>query len=101
MGIAAPPAAGQEFRQKLPDGRRICVTSLWSIHGRRSSDWCWARHRDLKVKLPLYRDHGVREYVVWKTDEQEIVWFRLERGEFVQVAPDKDHIYRSTVFPGL
>jgi hypothetical protein len=60
-----------------------------------------SRHRDLKIKLPLYRDHGVREYVVWKTDEQQIVWFRRERREFVQVAPDEDGIYRSTVFPGL
>jgi hypothetical protein len=60
-----------------------------------------SRHRDLKVKLPLYRENGVREYVVWKTDEQEILWFRRERGEFVQVAPDEDGLYRSTVFPGL
>jgi hypothetical protein len=57
--------------------------------------------RDLKKKLPLYRDNGVKEYVVWKTEVQKVIWFRLNRGEFVEVAPDDDGIYRSTAFPGL
>jgi Uma2 family endonuclease len=57
--------------------------------------------RDLKKKLPVYRDNGVKEYVVWKTTEKEIVWFRLAGGEFVEVCPDDDGVYRSTVFPGL
>lgn len=57
--------------------------------------------RDLKQKLPLYRDNGVREYVVWKTGELEILWFRLEQGEFVQTATDEDGLFRSTTYPGL
>jgi hypothetical protein len=57
--------------------------------------------RDLKKKLPLYRDHGVREYVVWKTETKQIVWFRLIGGDFEEAAPDDDGIYRSTTFPGL
>jgi hypothetical protein len=57
--------------------------------------------RDLKQKLPLYRDNGVQEYVVWKTEAKEIVWFRLQGREFVEVSPDDDGVYRSAVFPGL
>ncbi|REJ89375.1 MAG: Uma2 family endonuclease [Planctomycetota bacterium] len=57
--------------------------------------------RDLNKKLPLYRDNGVQEYVVWKTEEREMLWFRLEEGDYVRASPDDDGIFRSSVFPGL
>ena len=57
--------------------------------------------RDLKKKLPLYRDNGVQEYVVWKTEESELLWFRLEEREYVQATSDEDGVCRSRVFPGL
>lgn len=57
--------------------------------------------RDLKKKLPLYRNNSVREYVVWKTAEREILWFRLTDGEFAETSPDEGGVFRSSVFPGL
>jgi hypothetical protein len=58
-------------------------------------------HRDLNTKLPLYRDHGVQEYVVWDTADEQITWFRREGEELAAAAPDADGIHRSRVFPGL
>lgn len=57
--------------------------------------------RDLKKKLPLYRDNGVREYIVWKTGEREVLWFQLEQGQFIQKGTDEDGLFRSAAFPGL
>ncbi len=56
--------------------------------------------RDLHQKFHVYRRSGVKEYVVWKTLENEIVWFRLQDELYVEVEPE-DGIIRSTVFPGL
>jgi Uma2 family endonuclease len=57
--------------------------------------------RDLHQKLDLYERVGVREYLVWKTLEDEIVWHRHASGRLTVVPPDGDGVYRSTVFPGL
>lgn len=56
---------------------------------------------DMHLKLQLYRRHGVREYVVWRTLDDEIDWFVLQDGEYVRLAIDKDGWYRSQLFPGL
>jgi Uma2 family endonuclease len=56
---------------------------------------------DLHSKKNAYRRNGVLEYVVVLTEEQRILWFRLHEGQYVDVAPDSQGIYRSTVFPGL
>ncbi len=57
--------------------------------------------RDLHQKFHAYRRNGVKEYVVWKTLENEIVWFRLENDVYVEVEPSTDGIFKSEVFPGL
>ncbi len=57
--------------------------------------------RDLHQKFNVYRRNGVKEYVVWKTLENEIVWFRLQDEVYVEVKPDADGVFKSDVFPGL
>jgi Uma2 family endonuclease len=56
---------------------------------------------DLYDKLRAYRRNGVREYLVWLTQEQAFRWYVLQEGEYVQQQPDGLGILRSQVFPGL
>lgn len=56
---------------------------------------------DTREKLESYRDAGVREYLVWRTGDDEIDWWTLEAGQFVPIEPGADGIARSRVFPGL
>lgn len=57
--------------------------------------------RDLHLKFNVYRRNGVKEYVVWKTLENEILWFRLQDDVYVEVEPDEQGVFISEVFPGL
>ncbi len=57
--------------------------------------------RDLHQKFQVYRRNNVREYVVWKTLEDDILWFRLRDDIYVEIEPDADGIFKSEVFPGL
>lgn len=56
---------------------------------------------DLREKRDSYRRAGVREYMVWRTQESEIDWWVLEDDEYRPLAPDADGIVRSRTFPGL
>ena len=56
---------------------------------------------DLHDKLRAYRRNGVREYLVWLTQEKAFHWYVLRAGEYVQQAPDELGILYSQVFPGL
>ncbi|MGH7134802.1 MAG: Uma2 family endonuclease, partial [Pirellulales bacterium] len=56
---------------------------------------------DLHAKLRVYEREGVREYLVWRTRDGEIDWFRLDQGKYMPIAPDAAGIVKSTVFPGL
>lgn len=56
---------------------------------------------DLHLKKDLYERQGVEEYLVVLLYEQEIRWHRLQEGSYRNVPPDKDGVWRSTVFPGL
>ena len=56
---------------------------------------------DLHDKLRAYRRNGVREYVVWRTEDGELDWFVLRGGRYERLAPDHDGLLRSEVFPGL
>ena len=55
---------------------------------------------DLGLKLDVYRDAGVQEYVVWRVLDDAVDWFRLRDGQFVPLQA-VDGILRSEVFPGL
>jgi Uma2 family endonuclease len=56
---------------------------------------------DLHQKLDVYRRHGVREYIVWRTQDNAIDWFILRGGRYDRLQPDADGIYKSECFPGL
>lgn len=56
---------------------------------------------DLHDKLRAYRRNGVQEYIVWRTQDRAIDWFRLYEGEYIRVEPDADGIIESSIFPGL
>lgn len=56
---------------------------------------------DLHQKLDVYRRHGVREYIVWRTEENAIDWFVLRDGRYERFIRDESKLYRSEVFPGL
>ncbi|MEO0458247.1 MAG: Uma2 family endonuclease [Cyanobacteria bacterium P01_A01_bin.114] len=56
---------------------------------------------DLNVKLNAYRRNGVQEYVVWQIYDNEIIWHRLEKSEYVLISPDQTGTIHSQIFPGL
>jgi Uma2 family endonuclease len=56
---------------------------------------------DLHDKLRAYRRNGVREYLVWLTQERAFRWYVLVEGEYVLQQPDDQRILRSQGFPGL
>ena len=56
---------------------------------------------DRNAKFRVYRDHGVREYVLWRVEDEEIDWFVLRDDQYVALSPGKDGFLRSEVFPGL
>ena len=61
---------------------------------------------DLHEKRDTYRRHGVREYVVWRTEEDAIDWFALRDGRFVPLdagggrSPAQRSLPRPLVRPG-
>ena len=56
---------------------------------------------DVREKLESYRRAGVREYLVWRTEDQDVNWWQLVDDDYVEIAPDEDGIIRSQAFPGL
>ncbi|MGB7442661.1 MAG: Uma2 family endonuclease [Coleofasciculaceae cyanobacterium] len=56
---------------------------------------------DLHKKRNVYRRNGVQEYLVWRVDDAEFDWFRLNSGEYIQLEPNSDGIICSQIFPGL
>ena len=58
---------------------------------------------DLHEKKEAYRRNGVHEYVVWRTLDGAIDWFRLDPsdGEYERVEPDERGVIESTAFSGL
>ncbi len=56
---------------------------------------------DLHEKLDAYLRNGVAEYIVWRTQEGRLDWFRLVNEEYVPMLPDADGLIESQAFPGL
>ena len=56
---------------------------------------------DLHDKLLAYRRNGVREYLVWRTEDGALDWFVERGGRYERLAPGEDGLLRSEVFPGL
>jgi hypothetical protein len=55
---------------------------------------------DLHHKLNAYRRNGVREYLVWRTEDAAIDWFVLREGRYDALLP-ADGVIMSTQVPGL
>jgi hypothetical protein len=55
---------------------------------------------DLHWKMEVYRQFGVREYLVWRVLDEEFDWFILKRGRYEEMQPVRG-ILKSKVFPGL
>ncbi len=60
-----------------------------------------SRYTDLGPKFDDYEQAGVLEYIVRSIEPDEVHWFVLKRGRFVDYSSGSDGIYRSVVFPGL
>ena len=56
---------------------------------------------DLRDKLNAYRRNGVKEYLTWRTLENQFDWRILDEGEFRPLNPRPNGVLRSTVFAGL
>jgi Uma2 family endonuclease len=56
---------------------------------------------DLHVKLDVYREHGVREYLVWRVGDHAVDWFALRGEQYEPLRVGPDGVVRSEVFPGL
>jgi len=56
---------------------------------------------DLHDKLEAYRRNGVREYVVWRTEDRAIDWFILRNDQYDKLQPAPSGWLQSEVFPGL
>ncbi len=56
---------------------------------------------DLHDKMQTYREHGVKEYIVWRVLERAIDWFILRDKDYERLTPTAEGIYQSLIFPGL
>jgi Uma2 family endonuclease len=56
---------------------------------------------DLHAKKKAYRQAGVREYLVWRTEQGALDWFVLREGAYQPLAPDAQGVIESEIFPGL
>jgi hypothetical protein len=56
---------------------------------------------DMHGKKNVYRRNGVKEYIVWRTEEAAIDWFELVEGRYDLIQPDEFGCVHSKTFPGL
>jgi Uma2 family endonuclease len=56
---------------------------------------------DLNDKFNVYARNGVQEYLVWRVEDNELDWFQLQQGKYIQLKPDAEGLYRSNIFVGL
>lgn len=56
---------------------------------------------DRGPKLRTYERHGVKEYLIWRVDDEILEWYRRSNDQFELVPADAEGIIRSSVFPGL
>lgn len=56
---------------------------------------------DTREKLGSYRRAGVREYIVWRTQEGSLDWWYLDEDQYQLIPAANDGTLKSRVFPGL
>ena len=87
--------SGLGGRTKVVEGYLVGPPELVVEIGRSS------RKFDLGAKKDDYEAAGVPEYLFVGLDPFEVRWFVLLDGQYVDLPPDSDGIFRSAVFPGL
>lgn len=55
---------------------------------------------DLHAKKQAYCRNGVQEYIVWRVLEQQLSWFYLEAGAYLELSAEAG-VLQSRQFPGL
>jgi Uma2 family endonuclease len=60
-----------------------------------------SRAYDLHQKKDAYRRNGVREYLVWISAENRVVWWGLRAGEYQEIPSSTEGLLKSQIFPGL
>ena len=56
---------------------------------------------DVREKLASYRRAGVREYLVWRTEDEAVDWWTLEDDEYRPLPSESGGLRRSRLFAGL
>jgi Uma2 family endonuclease len=56
---------------------------------------------DRNTKFRVYRRNGVREYIIWRVEDEAIDWFVLRGTQYEPLPPDAAGLLKSEVFPGL
>lgn len=56
---------------------------------------------DSHTKLNVYRRNEVQEYILWRVEEEELDWFQLKEGKYIQQQTNDAGIAKSEIFPGL
>ena len=56
---------------------------------------------DLHQKLNVYRRNQVQEYLLWRVDDGQFDWFRLNNEEYIKLETNGDGVICSEFFPGL
>lgn len=56
--------------------------------------------RDSTTKCNLYQEFKAKEYLIWKTVEQEVCWYRLVDDRYQRILP-VNSVLRSVEFDGL
>ena len=60
-----------------------------------------SRAYDLHQKKGAYLRNGVREYLVWITPEQRLLWWEWRTGEYHEIPAAAEGWLKSRAFPGL
>lgn len=56
---------------------------------------------DLGPRFRAYLANGVREYLIWRTDTNAVLWFVQRADTYERLEQDASGIVRSETFPGL
>ncbi len=56
---------------------------------------------DANAKAEAYHAAGVREYLLWRTEEERIDWYEHTSDRYLAMLPDEDGLVESKLFPGL
>jgi Uma2 family endonuclease len=102
----------EDFGEPQPD---VCLRILPSHGGRTTDEDGYVMNapelivevadsslaRDLGPKKRDYERAGLPESVVIGIDPPAVRWYRLMEGTLVEVGPDADGFYHSSIFPGL